>query len=269
MMLSWCFKARRVHFPRLACLLILLSTLASPAWGHPDLLLQIEELDLALVSSPTDADLLARRGDLYRRHEDFAAAALDLAAARAAQPDYPPLDLYEGMLLLDTGSPAGADTLLSRYLRDHTQQASAWILRAQARLAMGQAEQAAQDYAQAIRYADQSSPGLYRDWSLALVAAGTEHWNAARDVADTGLERFPRDVALLALGTDIALAINLPDIAAAYINRLPPTITRLDQWQARRVLSGCLGEENTASGKQECQGTAIRLLQEQAALPDM
>lgn len=260
MTLSWFFRV---------CLLIVLSTLALPAWSHPDLLLQIEELDLALVSNPADADLLTRRGDLYRRHEDFAAAALDLAAARTAQPDYPPLDLYEGMLLLDTGNPAGAEELLSRYLREHPQQASAWILRAQARLAMGQGEQAAQDYAQAVRYADQPSPEMYRDWSLALVAAGTDHWNAAREVVDTGLERFPRDVALLALGSDIALAANQPDIATAYINRLPPAITRLDQWQARHALTECLVQESTASGKQECQGTAIRLLQEQAALPDM
>jgi hypothetical protein len=87
MTLSWCFKV---------CCLVVLSTLATPAWSHPDLL-QIEELDLALAPRPKDADLLARRGDLYRQHEDYAAAALDLAAARAAQPDYPLLDLFEAM----------------------------------------------------------------------------------------------------------------------------------------------------------------------------
>jgi hypothetical protein len=109
---------------------------------------------------------------------------------------------------------------------------------------------------------------MYRDWSLALVAAGADHWNAARDVVDKGLELFPRDVSLLALGSDIALALNRPDIAMAYANRLPPTITRLDQWQARRVLADCLGQENTASAKQECQGTAVRILQAQGAPPD-
>jgi predicted Zn-dependent protease len=230
-------------------------------WGHQDLLLQIEELDRALASRPADADLLARRGDLYRRHEDYAAAALDLAAARAAQADYPLLDLYEGMLLLDTGNPAGAEELLSRYLKDHPQQASAWILHARAQLALGQAEQAAQDYARAIHDADLPSPELYRDWSLALVAAGEEHWPAAGKAVDSGLERFRQDVSLLALGADIALAENQPDVAKAYVNRLPTAITRLEQWQARLELADCLGR---ADEDKVCRQTAIRYLQQQA-----
>ena len=254
MTLSWFYRT---------CLLIVLSTLAVPAWSHPDLLLQIEELDLAILSHPRDADLLARRGDLYRRHEDFAAAALDLAAARAAQPDYPLLDLYEGMLLLDTGNPAGAEALLSRYLRNHPQQASAWILHARAQLAQGHAEQAAHDYATAVRYADLPSPELYREWSLALVAAGEDLWDAARDVVDIGLTLFPRDVALLGLGSDIALAQNRPDIATAYVNRLPPTITRLDQWQSRLELAHCLEQESRAGANKDCRGTALRVLKEQ------
>ena len=249
---SWCFKA---------CLLIALSTLALPAWSHQDLLLQIEELDRALASRPEDADLLARRGDLYRRHEDFTSAALDLAAARAAQPDYPLLDLFEGMLLLDTGNPAGAEALLSRYLNDHPQHASAWILHARAQFALGQAELAAQDYAKAIHYADLPSPELYRDWSLALVAAGQKQWNAASKAVDSGLERFPQDVSLLALGADIALAENQPGAAKAYVNRLPPAITRLEQWQARLELADCLWR---ASENKHCERSAIQGLQRQA-----
>ncbi len=269
MTLSWCFKNGCVQIPRLASLLIILSALATPAWSHPDLLLQIEELDLELAARPADADLLARRGDLHRQHEDYAAAAVDLAAARAAQPDYPLLDLYEGMLQLDIGNPAGAEELFSRFLLDHPKLASAWILRARARLALGLAYQAAADYAQAILYADLPSPELYRDWALALVAAGEDHWNEARHVVDIGLDLFSQDIALLALGTDIALAENQPGEATVYVHRLPPTITRLDQWQARRELVDCLEQENTAGGKEGCQETAIRLLEEQVGPPDL
>jgi tetratricopeptide (TPR) repeat protein len=265
----WCFNAGPGHIPRLAGLLIALSTLVAPAWSHPDLLLQIEELNLALASRPGDPDLLASRAELHRRHEDYQAAAADLTAARTAKPDYPLLDLYEAMLLLDTGNAESAEVLLSRYLLTYPAQASAWILYARARLAQGRAVEAAEDYAQAVRYADQPSPELYRDWSLALVAAGTEHWRAARDLVDTGLDRFPRDVALVALGSDIALAENQPNIATVYINRLPPTITRLEPWQARHVLTECLGLENASNRRRECQETAIRLLKEQAELPDM
>ena len=255
---SWCFKV--------SCLVVL-STLGTPAWSHPDLLLQIEELGRVLAAQPASADLLARRGELYRRHADFAAAARDLAAARAAQPDYPLLDLYEGMLLLDSGNPAGAEAMLSRYLRNHPQHASAWIAHARAQLALGRAEAAARDYARAIRYADVPSPELYRDWSLALVSAGADHWDAARGAADIGLGLFPRDVALLALGSDIALAQNRPGVATAYVNRLPPAIVRLDQWQARLELAYCMERGDSAGGQGNCQATAIRLLKELTGQP--
>lgn len=252
-----------------ACLLIVLSMLASPAWTHPDLLLQIEELDRALASRPADADLLTRRGDLHRQHEDYAAAAQDLAAARSAQPDYPLLDLYEGMLLLDTGDPAGAEELFTRFLQEQPRLASAWILRARARLALGLAYQAAADYAQAILYADLPSPELYRDWALALVAAGEDHWNEARDVVDIGLGLFPREVSLLALGTDIALAENQPGEAENYINRLSQPITRLPRWQSRTETMKCLQAESAGGTAAACQSAAVNALQEQINQADL
>jgi tetratricopeptide (TPR) repeat protein len=251
MTLSWFFKS---------CLLIAMAMLAAPAWSHPDLLLQIEELNLALASRPADVDLLARRGDLHRQHEDYAAAAVDLAAARAAQPDYPLLDLYEGMLLLDTRNPAGAEQLFSRFLQDHPNVASAWILRARARLALGLAYQAAADYAQAILYADLPSPELYRDWALALVAAGEDHWNEARDVVDIGLGLFPREVSLLALGTDIVLAENLPGEAENYINRLSQPIARLPRWQSRTETMKCLQPGSAGGTASLCQSAAVNAL---------
>lgn len=266
MTLSWCFKAGWVRFPHL---LIVLSMLAPPAWSHPDLLLQIEELDLALASRPADADLLARRGDLYRQHEDYAAAARDLAAARGAQPDYPLLDLYEGMLLLDIRNPAGAEELFTLFLQDHPRLASAWILRARARLALGLAYQAAADYAQAILYADLPSPELYRDWALALVAAGDDHWNTARKVLDIGLERFPLDVSLLALVSDIALAENQPGEAESYIKRLSQPITRLPRWQSRIKTMNCLQTESASSDAAVCQSAAVNALREQINQADL
>ena len=263
----WCSRPGRQRTLRLAILLLGLCLPASPAWCHADLLLQIENLDRLLLAEPDNASLLAQRGDLYRRHEDYVAAARDFAAARTAQPDYPMLDFYEGQLLLETGDARQAEVLLDRYLLEYPQHAGAWILRAEIQLAMGEAENAANDYAMAVQYADQATPGLYRDWALALVAAGESRWLHASSVVDSGLEVFPRDISLLALGMDIALAEDRPDAAAAYIDRLPPTVTRLAAWQARSDRLDCLKAQAGGEAEWTCRAAAIAALREQASPP--
>jgi len=211
--------------------------------------------------------LLARRGDLYRQHRDYALAAADFIAARSAQADYRLLDFYEGLLELETGQPDVARQSFSRYLLNQPQHAHAWELRAQSWLALGQPEKAAEDYSQAVLHADQPSPSLYRDWALALVAAGEGHWVGAREVVDRALFRFPLDVALLALGTDTALAQNLPGEARAYLERLPPAVAQVPRWKACIELLNCLEGKAAGDSAGKCLQTAIRLLNEQISPP--
>lgn len=241
---SWCFEDYRLLPIRLSYLLIALSTLAPPAWGHPDLMLQIEVLTAKLQLQPAEAELLVQRGDLYRRHEDFTAAAEDFTAARNIQPDFPTLDYYQGRLFLEMGDAGLAEALLSRYLVSHADHAAAWALLGQARLSLGQAEAAAADYQQAINRSEKPSPSLYRLQVVALVTAGPSHRESAREVVDTGLDHFPLEVSLLGLGTDIALAENAPEVAAGYIETLPHSIRKLARWQSRIELQQCLGEKS-------------------------
>lgn len=241
--------------------------LAQPALSHPDLLLQIEDLNGQLQAEPQNAELLARRGDLYRRHQDYAAAASDFAAARSSGQDYALLDFYEAQLLLATGEWTAAEQLLSCYLSSHPKHAFAWTLRAQAWLGLGQPLLAAADFEAAIQKAGQPPPSLYRDWALALVTAGDDHWSEAGLVVDKGLEAFPRDVALLALGTDIALAENQPARANLYLNPLPPSMFLLPRWQEREKLLSCLKAAGPGEIKADCAQTAIGQLQVQAIKP--
>jgi len=265
MTLPWCSEAGSGLTLRIVCLLFSLALPVSPAWGHADILVQIESLDIQLQQEPGNAELLVRRGDLYRRHGDYAAAAGDFRAARLADPGFPLLDFHEGRLLLEAGDPVAAELCLDRYLLAHPQDAGAWILLAEIQLALNQAIKAAQDYAMAIQHAEQPSPGLYRDWSLALVSAGEEHWSSAGNVADIGLERFAQDMSLLALGTDIALAQNRPDRAAAYIERLAPQLAQLPRWKARADAIQCLSAPLAEDDARQCLAAAKRDLEGQAS----
>lgn len=267
MMPRWCSEPRILLTLRVAFCLSGWMLLVQPARAHEDLLLQIGQLDIQLESHPLDADLLARRGDLYRQHRDYALAAADFIAARSAQADYPLLDLYEGLLELETGLPDAARQSFSRYLLNQPQHAHAWALRAQSWLALDRPEHAAQDYSQAVLHADQPSPGLYLDWALALVAAGESHWLEARKVVDMALRQFPSDVALLALGTDTALAQGSPVEATGYIDRVPIAAWRLPRWESRVELVRCLESETADGSAGECRQTAVRVLNEQVAPP--
>jgi tetratricopeptide (TPR) repeat protein len=258
----WC--SERLLLIRVAGLLIGLTLLASPAWGHPELLAQIELLDTEIQQQPGNAELLIRRGDLYRREQDYSAAQRDFAAARKLQPDNSELDFFQGRLQLERGDFAAADLLLSHYLAAHPEHASAWALRGRTRLSLDLPLEAAQDYAQAIAHSDAPSPSLYREQVLALVAAGEGYYITARKMADAGLDRFPGEVSLLGLATDIALAEDEPGAAALYMQRLPAPISLLPAWQARRERAQCLvhGDQPLSPGRAQCHQAAIKSLQQ-------
>lgn len=203
------------------------------ALGHPELLLQIEQLTLELQQQPDNVELLIQRGDLWRRHEDFPAAANDFSAARRLQSDLAVLDFYQGRLSLDAGLAAEAELLLSRYLRHQPEHANAWVLLGEAQLELSRPQAAAENFGQAIIHSERPTPSLFLQQGQALFMAGPEYWAVALGVADAGLERFPRDVSLLGLATDIALDLQQPAAAGAYLQRLPDGLRSLPQWAAR------------------------------------
>jgi predicted Zn-dependent protease len=248
----------------LAILLVTMAVIAGPAGAHPDLLEQIERLNEQLARAPGNAELLVRRADLHRRHEDYAAALRDFAAARAVQPGNREYDFQEGRLRLETGDPDRADALFSNYLEAHSGHAAAWHLRGQARLAMGQPVLAALDFARAIATSAAPTPVLYRQQASALVAAGDDHWQAARDALDTGLARHPVEVSLLGLATDIALAQAETAAARHYLARLPKGLETLPQWRARLELASC-GDAGDGEAADCAQMARAQLLAQVAA----
>lgn len=223
--------------------------LAAPVlFAHPDLLLQIERLDGEIAADPHNAELLASRGDLYRRHQDYAAAQEDFSAARAADPDYALLDFLEARLMLDTGRPQQARLRLDAYLPAHPGHAAAWMLRGQAWLGLGMPAPAAGDFSGAIGAAEKPSPELYRLLVLSLAAQGSDRAEAALDAVNDGLDQFPIEVSLLGLGVDIALGADRAGEAEHYFEQLPAALHALPQWKARRRLADCVGQsENPQS----------------------
>jgi len=217
--------------------------LASPAaWPHTDLLLQIEQVtaDIETVPSPS-ADLFIRRGELYRRHESWAAALADFATARDIQPSRGDLDWFEGRVHIEAGDYERGIGLVSRFIARNEPHASAYRYRAMALARTGDREAAARDYAAAISVSEAPSPALYRALVVEQIAAGRdgEAWISI----DEGLSRFPVEVSLLGLGVDLALREGSAERALTFLERLPEPVRALPQWRLRSWLIACIGDK--------------------------
>lgn len=240
-MTRWSFSRQPFEAPLIAWLLLAAGVLLPPvAWAHPDLLLQIEQMGERIQDEPGNPEWLIRRGDLYRRHEDYAAAARDFQAARTLAPDHPELDFYQGRLALDNGNPGSASTLLDRFLRTHPRHAVAWRLRAEAGWQQGDFASASAGFDKAIRFSDAPSPALYREWVLTLLAAGDR--SAALDAVDRGLKQLGLEVTLLGLGADLALVERDPRRAHGYLDQLPAGLRQHPPWRDRLDEAGCLAD---------------------------
>jgi tetratricopeptide (TPR) repeat protein len=239
--------------------------LAGDCLAHPDLLAQIEILDQRLAQDPEDVELLLQRGDLYRRHEDYASADRDFKAARKVEPDHQMLDFYQGRLLFETGHSEAAGIPLERYLNSRPDHAKAWILMGKINLSLSEFTQAADDFGQAITHSQAASPDLYRLKTWSEVAAGRDYWPTALATVDIGLQHFITEISLLGAGTDISLAAGKPETAKRYLSAIPPGLLRLAQWANRAGLLVCL-ETGDPAQQEECQVQSIQKVKDQVSL---
>lgn len=229
-------------------LLVLLLLLAAPVYSHTDLDLQIEEISRQLERQTDNVDLLLRRGDLQRRHENRALALEDFNRVRDIQPDNSLVDWFEGRLQIETGQPQEGVRLLDRFLLANPDHSIALQNRAQGYLLLEQPLLAAQDFKTVIRVSAKPTPSLYNSAASALVQAGADHYSEAMDVVQEGLGQFPTEITLMGMGTDISLARQDTETAARLINQLPMPLQKLSQWQLRWALLNCQsGQQALAS----------------------
>ena len=219
-----------------------------PLFAHADLLLQIEEISRQIAQHGENPDLYLKRGALYWRHGGWSASDKDFQKVRELAPGHPLVDWFEARLLIDTDQPGKADALLSRFLRQNPEHGTAYRDRAVARWDLNQPLLSARDYQSAISNSERPSPSLFRSLILSLLAAGRDHAAEAMAEINNGLNRFSRELSLLGLGVDLALARSDPQLAFQLMARLPQGLSDLPQWQFRKAVWYCLdGDTNAAT----------------------
>ena len=232
-----------------AVTLLILLVLALPCPAHTDLQLQIDKLTHDLSSDPANTDLLMKRGDLHRRHQDWGLAHDDFARVRQIDPGHPYIDWFAGRLEVEAGEPQKGIALLDEFLKHKPQHVIALQNRAQGYLLLSQPLPAANDYRAVIQHSKTPGPELYRACASAYLAAGETYYEQAMDIVRQGLMRIPGEISLTGLGTDISLARADLDTAQTLIDSLPGPVMGLSQWKVRGALLDCLSGQNESAAK--------------------
>lgn len=116
----------------------------------PDLAGRIEELTLHLRQAPQDARLYFRRGELYRRRGDWAAAEADLLRATELSPTLLGAGLALARVWLGKGEPFRAKLALDRFVDLAPDHALGRLARGRAWWDLGFPDEAARDYARGL-----------------------------------------------------------------------------------------------------------------------
>lgn len=173
-------------------LLMALAPLVSLA--HDDLTRQLERLDRAIATDPSEVELYLQRAALHHAHQDPAAALADLKHAEALNPDAAGLWLLRGRVLLESGRAGEALPALQRCLDLQPGDGLALALRARARSQTGDTAGAEADYAAATASLTRPGPELILERSQNLQAAGRSQ--EALAVLDEGIRNLGGAAAL-------------------------------------------------------------------------
>lgn len=246
--------------------LALAAGLALPAIARAHVALdeQIAGLGRRIGQAPRDAALYLKRGELHRAHGDWDSAGADYRRARRLDPGLDAVDLCRGRMLLESGRPAKAERILSRFLQRHPDHPEALVWRARARARLGRDLEAARDYSRAIdacRPPRLPDPDHYLERARALAGAGEAHLEEALRGLDEGIATLGPLVSLGLEAVDLAVRLGDFDGALARLERLDRGSPRQEAWLWRRaaVLERA---GRTDEARRACAGTlaAIALL---------
>ena len=95
--------------------------------------------------------MLERRADLFRRHAQFDAALVDIAAAENLETNSPALLLAKARIFSDAGMAQPALATIEKFLRYETNHAEGIFIRARSEARLKQPEAAIADYTAAIK----------------------------------------------------------------------------------------------------------------------
>lgn len=192
----------RRPIPLFVATLLLAST---PAGAHGDDQQVIEALTEELAKGP-DADLLIRRGELYRHLSKWQHAEADFAAAAQLDPNLHALDFFRARLLLEASAPDRALNFIARYVAHVPDEPEGRFLEGEIHAALDQPAAGAASFAEGIRRSPRPRPEHFIRRAQLLAAAAPQRLHAALEALDEGIARLGPVISLLESTIDLELA---------------------------------------------------------------
>lgn len=238
-------SARRIRnngFARVALIACLPLLLATSAFGHGDVHIQIDELTPKIKQAPT-AELHLKRGELYRLDENFTAALADFEQAAKLDPKLDTVSFCKGRVLFEAGELKLALEVLNSFLAKKPSHIEGHMVRARAHFGLKEHAAAVEDYDSIVSLIDEPTPDCFLERAESLSALGRKE--AAIKSLNEGIERLGNLLALQKAAIDLEVDLKRYDDALGRLDRVMATLQRKEVWLSRR------GEILDAAGRRE------------------
>lgn len=232
------FPLLRRHL--LFTLLVFPIALSPNLHGHGNDQIIIDALSEEIAKAP-DPELLIRRGELYRHHQEWQKAEADFVAAAQLNPSLAILDLFRARARLESGAPGDALPLADRYVSGHGDDPDGWFLRGEILAALGRAALAAADYAEGIQRSPRPRADQYLRRAQLLAVAAPEKPGPVLLVVEEGIAKCGPVISLV----DFAITLDVQqrnfDRALQRVDLAMAHAPRREIWLVRRadVLRQC------------------------------
>jgi tetratricopeptide (TPR) repeat protein len=212
----------------------LLAGSSPSAWAHGELHELIEKATRDIALNPRNPELYFNRAELHRNHSAWDAALADLGRAEALSNQWHILHFARARLLLGADWVQSAKVAADRFLQTEPNHMEALVTRARARVKLGEAVDAAEDYTRAIAAAFPPAPELYLERAQALMSAGAAYHDRALQSLEDGLSTLGPIATLQLAAVDLELKQNRLDAALARLDQVMAQAPRKETWLVRR-----------------------------------
>lgn len=220
---------------------------AASAVPHESIHELIEKASQRIAKDSANPALYLERAQLYRRHQDWPEARLDLQKASKLQSMSIALWLEEAHYYTARNQPLLALQRLDivippDHVRRNTpfreatqaQLADAWQLRARIWRSFNQPQKAADAMQRVIDLVYKAEPDHFHFRAKALMELGSRGWIPALECAQQGISTLGACVSLELLAVDLECRLNRCDDAIQRLNRLGHNARRQESWLVQK-----------------------------------
>ena len=200
--------------------------------AHPEIEEQITHLTKLIAEAPvaSSAELYLQRGELFRIHEEWAAALSDFEEVSMLDPSLAAVHRCRGRMFYEMGKSRRALVELDVFLKEVPSDAEALIARARALSDLGDFAGAKRDYAEAIALSESPRPELYLELVEEIESRPGDSKAEALRILGEGIERLGPITALQVPAIEIERARGEYDSAIGRIDAMRANGGNQVQW---------------------------------------